>query len=169
MLPCLAFLSKEMTCQWLAEALSCARAELDYSLWAYVFMPEHVHLVVFPNTRTYDISRFLRCVKEPVARRAVEHLKRTAPQWLARIESRRGKKVEHHFWQPGRGYDRNIDSPRTLQQMIDYLHLNPVRRGLADCAQDWKWSSAGWFAGVPLNDLKPDSIPWEWLEDVRVD
>ena len=37
--------------------------------------------------------------------------------------------------------------------MIEYLHANPVRRGLVAKAEDWEWSSARWFAGqrrVPL-------------------
>ena len=32
--------------------------------------------------------------------------------------------------------------------------------------KDHVQSSAGWFEGSPLNDLKPDPIPWDWLEDV---
>jgi hypothetical protein len=40
----------------------------------------------------------------------------------------------------------------------DYIHDNPVRRGLVSRPADWKWSSAGWFDGKPLNDLKPDPI-----------
>ena len=50
--------------------------------------------------------------------------------------------------------------------MIEYVHLNPVRKGLVERAKDWKWSSAGWVEGMPLNDLEPDSIPWDWLEDI---
>lgn len=161
-----AFLSKERTCKWLADAIRAARDELGYALWAYVFMPDHVHLIVFPVDREYDDSVFLKQVKEPVSRDAVKYLKREAPEWLPRIRRRRGKKVEHNFWQPGRGHDRNIDNPQTLRYMIDYIHLNPVRRGLVECAKDWKWSSAGWFEGMPLNDLQPDPIPWDWLEEI---
>jgi hypothetical protein len=28
--------------------------------------------------------------------------------------------------------------------MIDYVHANPVRKGLVVRPADWKWSSAGW-------------------------
>lgn len=161
-----AFLSRDRTCEWLADAIRAAKAELNYSLWAYVFMPDHVHLIVFPIDRTYDDSEFLSRVKEPVSREAVRFLKREAPDWLSRLRVRRGSRVEHHFWQPGRGHDRNIDNARTLQEMIDYIHLNPVRKGFVERAQDWKWSSAGWFAGEPLNDLEPDPIPWDWLEEI---
>ena len=42
----------------------------------------------------------------------------------------------------GGGYDRNATEPRTLLQMIDYIHNNPVRRGLVAKATDWIWSSS---------------------------
>jgi putative transposase len=160
------FLSVDRTCEWLSDQINVARERLDYSLWAYVFMPDHVHLIVCPRQRKYDDSVFLKLVKEPVSRKAVSYLRSEEPEWLPRLRVQRGGKVEHHFWQPGRGHDRNIDNPRTLQSMIDYVHLNPVRKGLVEQARDWKWSSAGWFEGRPLNDLQPDPIPWEWLEDV---
>jgi putative transposase len=161
------FLAKERTCQWLAESIRDALREYNYSLWAYVFMPEHAHLIVFPNERIYDDSKFLKKVKEPVSRRAVAYLKKEAPAWLPRIQVAHGDDVEHHYWQPGRGHDRNIGNPRTLQTMIEYIHLNPVRRSLVERARDWKWSSAGWFEGCPLNDLRPDPIPWDWCEGMN--
>jgi hypothetical protein len=40
--------------------------------------------------------------------------------------------------------------------MIEYIHANPVRRGLVKRAGDWKWSSAGWFEGK--NSLRPDQV-----------
>jgi hypothetical protein len=35
--------------------------------------------------------------------------------------------------------------------MIEYIHNNPVRRGLAGQPTDWPWSSARFYAG--LNDV----------------
>ncbi len=160
-----ALLSKDRTCEWLADAIRTATTELKYLLWASVFMPDHVHLIVLPRERVYNDSEFLKQIKEPVSREAVQFLKREAPEWLPRIRARRGTRVEHHFWQPGRGHDRNIDNQRTLQKMIDYVQLNPVRKGLLERARDWKWSSAGWSEGQPLNDLQPDPIPWDWLQE----
>jgi len=160
------FLSRDRTCQWLAEAIDAARRQLDYAVWAYVFMPDHVHLIVCPRRPAHDTSEFLKALKEPVSRRAVRYLRDNSPDWLPRIRVTRGERIEHRFWQPGRGYDRNITSARTLQSMIDYIHLNPVRRGLVETVASWKWSSASWFAGCPLNDLKPDPIPFDWLEVV---
>jgi len=130
------FLSKERTCRWLADQINVVRRELGYALYAYVFMPDHVHLIVMPNERDYDTSAFLKRLKEPVSRKAVQFLKRESPDWLERVRVRRGKKTEHHFWQPRRGHDRNIYTGATLQAMIDYIHMNPVRRGLVLRARD---------------------------------
>jgi putative transposase len=49
------------------------------------------------------------------------------------------------YWQEGPGYDRNLNQPRSVLASIDYLHLNPVRRGLCQRADQWKWSSARWY------------------------
>jgi putative transposase len=126
-------------------------------------MPDHVHLIVWPQEKQYDDSKLLKRIKEPVSRRAIAFLKESAPEWLDKIGVQRGNKHEHHFWQPGRGHDRNVFQTKTLLNMIDYVHANPVRRGLVTRGQDWKWSSAGWFVDQPLNDLKPDEIPWDWV------
>ena len=47
--------------------------------------------------------------------------------------------------------------------MIEYLHMNPVRRGLVERASDWRWSSAAWYAGAAHCGLIPDPIPQEWI------
>ena len=56
--------------------------------------------------------------------------------------------TEYRFWQAGGGYDRNVVEQDTLRTMIDYIHSNPVRRGLVDRPEDWTWSSARWYAGL---------------------
>src|SRR5262245_51890194 len=150
------FLSAERTCQWLAEAIEAARIELQFALWAYVFMPEHVHLIVYPQLAQYDIRGILQRIKEPVGRKAVKYLRACAPHWLARISVTRGQRTERRFWQAGGGFDRNACEPETLLAMIEYIHANPVRRGLGGRAEDWKWSSAGWSEGK--NSLRPDPI-----------
>jgi len=104
-----AFLSKDRTCLWLIDAISKARERLAFGLWAYVIMPEHCHILVFPRRPTYSISRILEAIHAE----------------------------------------------------IEYIHNNPVRRGLVARAEDWPWSSAAWYAGARDVPLVPDvgSIP----------
>src|SRR5262245_21201153 len=155
------FLQAERTCHWLAEAIGQARQRYDFALWAYVFMPEHVHLLIYPNRPDYDIRIILQKIKEPVGRQAVNYLVANAPHWIERITVQRGKRTERRFWQAGGGYDRNSFEPHTLLAMIEYIHSNPVRRGLVENAENWKWSSAGWKEGK--NILRPDPVDFGGL------
>jgi putative transposase len=156
------FLGSDRTCLWLSQAIDRARERLGFALWAYVFMPEHVHLIVHSHRSDGRVSSILKAIKQPVGRRAVAYLESHAPHWLPRISRVRNGRVERLFWQPGGGYDRNLVDPRTLMSAIDYLHQNPVRRTLVEREVDWLWSSAGWFAGEGRNRLRPDPIPPEW-------
>jgi putative transposase len=49
------------------------------------------------------------------------------------------------IWQ-AKFYDFNVFTERKLQEKLDYMHLNPVRKRLASRVIDWKWSSARWYA-----------------------
>jgi putative transposase len=156
------FLTAERTCVWLSEAIETAKTKRDFALWAFVFMPEHVHLVIQPRNPSYRMSLILQSIKQPVGQRAIAFLKSDAPEWLPRITRDRGTSTERLFWQSGGGYGRNIDEPNTLSTMIDYIHMNPVRRGLVARPSEWRWSSAGWFAGASTVELVPDRIPPAW-------
>src|SRR6516225_4955404 len=41
----LPLLSRDRTREWLIEAIQAARAQERFDLWAYVVMPEHVHIL----------------------------------------------------------------------------------------------------------------------------
>lgn len=157
------FLQAEQTCQWLVDAIDMARQELDVAIWAYVVMPEHAHIVVWPRCPGYDIASIRKAIKSPVGRKAIQYLSKEAPEWLPRITRTRGNKTERLFWQSGGGYDRNIDEPATLANEIEYIHLNPVRRGLVELPEQWKWSSAAWYTGECSVPLVPDPIHPEWI------
>ncbi|QEH31632.1 hypothetical protein OJF2_00970 [Aquisphaera giovannonii] len=104
-----------------------------------------------------------KAIKEPVGRKGVAYIAENAPDWLPRISRSRGDQTERLFWQAGGGYDRNVWEPKTLMSMIDYVHANPVRRGLVSRPSEWKWSSAGWFDGTTTCDLIPDRTLPEWM------
>jgi hypothetical protein len=63
------------------------------------------------------------------------------------------------FWQRGGGYDRHAFEA-TLFAMIEYIHNNPVRRGLCAEPTDWIWSSANFYAGEQNVPLGMDECLW---------
>jgi putative transposase len=62
------------------------------------------------------------------------------------------------LWQP-RYYSVEIFSRRKLEEKLQYMHLNPVRKGYVRKASDWKWSSARWY-----ERQQTVGIPIEWVE-----
>ncbi len=156
----LPLLSKDRSRQWFVEALDLARRQLGFELWAYVIMPEHAHVLVFPLRPDCRVSRFLKTVKMSVSRKAMRYLKANAPEWLDRLKvTWPDGRVEHRFWQQGGGYDRNISKVRTAWDSVAYIHNNPVRRGLVARPEDWEWSSARWYAGEQDVKLVMDGCP----------
>ena len=150
--------------RWLAESIDDAASSHEFHLNAFVFMPEHVHLLIWPTpgeTAAEDISSFLAAVKRPVSRRVKaalsESVASTSSQRLRKlltIRDRPGSTV-FRFWQEGPGYDRNLDNEKSVTACIEYIHNNPVNRGLVKLPTDWKWSSARWYAS-DCQQVDPD-------------
>jgi putative transposase len=153
----------------LAESISRALTGHRYQLSAFVFMPEHVHLLVYPLNTASGIDELLKAIKRPFSYRVKQQLIAANSPLLAELTVRQRPGVTtFRFWQEGPGYDRNLTRPRTALLAIDYLHNNPVRRGLCARSTDWKWSSARWYADVSYVDedwptLQP--LPAEWLDE----
>ena len=118
-------------------------------------MPEHIHLLVWPTKELYSISAILQAIKQSVSRRAVGWLKASNPsglQWLATGLSDR----PYQFWQDGGGYDRNIRNSKAMRDIFNYIHNNPVKRGLVGRPEDWVWSSARDWAGTGGGPIRID-------------
>ena len=153
------FLLSPRVCDWLIESLEQARTSHEFDLWAYVFMPDHVHLLIFPRKQPYSISEILKAVKMPVATKAVEYLRTQNPAGLAKLAT--GQQYRRYkFWQKGGGYDRNIMEPQTLVNCAKYIHNNPVRKGLCAIPENWRYSSAASWLGTGDSPLKIDKETW---------
>lgn len=151
----------------LAESISRAVERHRYRLVAFVFMPEHVHLLVFPERDASTISALLKAIKRPYSFRIKQILIEHKSPLLARltIQQRPGV-MTFRYWQEGPGYDRNITEPGTLRAAIDYIHNNPVERNLCQRAIDWTWSSARQFLAPesPIDSRLPQlhRLPPDW-------
>ena len=161
-----AFLNGDRARRWFIDALAAARSVHAFDLWAYVLMPEHVHLVLYPRRDEYAIGDILSDVKQPATRAALRFVRQHAPDFLVRMrDAQPNGKAAHRFWQRGGGYDRNLITPEEICEKINYLHENPVRRGLVLRPQDWLWSSARYYAERMDGVLKPDV---ESLPEIRI-
>src|SRR6476619_6870184 len=94
-------LSKDLTRNWFVEALETARVKHQFDLWAWVIMPEHVHLLLRPRLPEYRVSGILASFKKSVGDRAIRYLKRHSPEFLGRLTVVNRNRTYHHFWQVG--------------------------------------------------------------------
>jgi putative transposase len=134
----------------LARALDEANRETGMELVAFVFMPEHLHLVVHLADPAQSIGRYLAVVKQPFSKQIKDILIQNRSALLSRLTVReRPGKTCFRFWQEGTGFDQNLFTPEAIQASLDYIHENPVKRGLCLRAIDWRWSSARFYLGDP--------------------
>lgn len=141
----------------LAKCISEANQESAFELVAFVFMPEHVHLLAYPLSDKPEIGRYLARIKQPFSKQIKSILIDANSPLLEKltVRERPGKNC-FRFWQEGPGFDRNLYSPDAIAASIDYIHNNPVARGLCRRAVDWKWSSARYYLGDPPKQQFPD-------------
>ena len=132
------------------EQFRVAQTETKFETFAWVVMPEHIHLLIVPSLPTYPVGEVLRKIKEPLARRVLKRWTELEAPVLSRLTDPRGHR---HFWQRGGGYDRNLFSETQVREKADYIHANPVRRGLVERAEQWRWSSMRFYAGRAENIL----------------
>ena len=143
----------------LARCLDAAGRESAIQLVGFVFMPEHVHLLVYPTDRNPSISRYLARIKQPFSKQIKGILLERDSRLLSRltVRERPGKEC-FRFWQEGPGFDRNLFSSEAIASSLEYIHNNPVNRRLCRRAVDWKWSSARYYLDVPPPRRNP-SLP----------
>ena len=141
------FLKGDKIKNLLVESIVNGSETHNYAVLAYVIMPEHLHLMIYPRDEKYSISGILKSIKISVSRRVLIRLRELNSPHLKKMETRL-KSPKYRFWQDGGGYDRNYFSPDEIRKQIDYIHKNPIRRGFVENAEDYRWSSAGfWLRG----------------------
>jgi len=119
-------------------------------LLASCLMPNHFHLALWPQADG-DLSDYM--------------------MWLLTAHVRRYHQHYHssgHVYQ-GRCRSFPIQEDDHLLTVLRYIERNPVRAGLAERAQDWRWSSAALNRGNEPPPLNPGPVPRPaaWLEHVH--
>lgn len=143
-------------------ALNEARTSGKFLIFAYVIMLDHLHVVTDSEIKARVIFRFINGI---ISRRIIDFLKQgnysASLQKLRRQDDRRGHKYslwDHH------ANARVLTSEEMLMQRVHYTHQNPVRAGLVETADEYKYSSARIWSGRALENepllLDIDKIRW---------
>ena len=145
------------------QTLGDLREELGFKIVGYVLTPEHCHLLIWPNDLA-NPSEIMQKLSERTANLILRTLRRNlAHPWCRKMLSQfhLPLTVHHHahyrVWQRG-GYDMNIWSDKKRLEKLDYMHNNPVQRGLVSQPGDWPWSSWRFYYLEDRSVLSMDPI-----------
>ena len=152
----------------LAASLGAAAARHGWVLLGFVFMPEHVHIVTVPWDGASGGSALLYAIKRPASSCVKRALRAAGDPLVGQLTVReRPGKYAFRFWQEGPGHDENIRSEEHLINAINYVHTNPVTRGLCERPEDWPWSSARQYLGMEVAPGVPAMTRWSWGNGLR--
>ncbi len=118
------------------------RARHGARIYAYVLMPEHVHLLI-NEPPSILLAQLLKAFKQ--------------------ITSRKLRGDHPQFWQE-RYFDANIHGEASRFEVVRYIHRNPVKRGLVTSPEQYNWSSFNHYATGVRGAIEIES---EWTARLR--
>jgi len=132
------------------------RAKYGFAVVGYVIMPEHVHLLLSEPQKGTP-STVMQVLKQRVSRELRRRKRRILPGQLE-LPFANSAAALPQFWQR-RFHDFNVWSAKKRSEKLEYMHSNPVKRGLVVRPDDWAWSSAAAYAGCGSQLL---AIDFKW-------
>jgi putative transposase len=124
------------------QILEDVRQRHRFVVVAYVAMPEHFHLLM-SEPEQGDPSVVMKVLKQEFAR--IVHRKTGASDQV---------------WQR-RFYDFNVWGERKRVEKLNYIHNNPVKRGLVRTPDAWRWSSFRSYAYGEPGIVRINFQDWE--------
>lgn len=145
----------------LLDSLNFYRHKYQFKVLGYVIMPDHLHLMLWPQgekmldviMRDYKKFTAVRIIRQA----EVEGRTDLLSEFVAAGQSTR--RSQNKVWQDSY-WDKNIFSERFLRQRLNYIHRNLVRAGLVKNAEEYPYSS---YRNYALDDHSIIEMDGGWL------
>ena len=156
------FVSAE-ACLILTNSLNFCHENKHLRINSFVIMPTHCHLILFDKDFNQERLRArVAAMRQFAGRQLIEFSEKKMPSVFTQLMHAPNRiDRSRQFWQQSK-HPVAIWTPSFWQTKSNYLHQNPVRKGLVREAADWRFSSAGhWLtAQAGKCDVKLSSIEW---------
>lgn len=139
--------SNPLAAQVILDALEFIQNKRSTTVYAYVIMENHIHLIL----QNDHLPQIIQAFKSWTARSIVDLFSVNRHSYQL-YKLRKSKKPSHNdsvhqLWQEGY-YPKQILSNQMMIQVIEYIHNNPVKRGFVDRPEDWRYSSVRNYLGM---------------------
>ena len=112
------------------------RRRYRFVVVGYVVMPDHIHLLI-TEPEAGSPSTVMQVLKQRAARALLAKKKRRDRRQRNLFGDDEGHRA---FWQ-ARFYDFNVWTTKKRVEKLRYIHRNPVKQGLVESPEQWRWSS----------------------------
>lgn len=123
-------------------------------LHAYVFMPNHIHLIVFDsNYENERLGKTLTEFRKFTGNKLANYIDNNLAESLSAVirTTARTDRIRQ-VWRSG-WHAEGLISEAFLLQKMNYIHENPVRQGFVHLPEHWVHSSAGYWINQTEDDL----------------
>ncbi len=128
------------------ESLNFLHNKQRMRIHAYVIMEEHLHLISSADNYAAEMRNF----KSYTARMILDFIeKKNWKFYLQKLTEAKMKfkyMQEYQVWQEG-FHPQLIRDVEMYQKCLEYIHMNPVKRGYVDTPEHWRYSSARNYMG----------------------
>jgi putative transposase len=140
-----------------------ARSKYRFVVHGYVVMPEHFHLLI-TEPEVGDPSVVMKVIKERFSKqvhssevnaRRAQSSAQNASEWGPHADPEATR-----IWQK-RFYDFNVWSAQKKTENVKYMHWNPVKRGLVERPEQWRWSSLRAYLYSEREPVRVNFQEWE--------
>jgi len=152
----------ETACRIVTDSLNFCTQHKYLRVNAYVIMPTHLHAILFDlEFNSQRLKHTLDDMRKFTGRQLLDYSAQHLPKRFADVfQQQAGNDRQRRFWQPTQ-HPVGIFSERFWKQKMDYLHHNPCRKGLVLRPEDWRFSSALFWATREENDVLLSDVGWE--------
>ncbi|MFH1740845.1 MAG: transposase, partial [bacterium] len=98
-----------------------------WNLQAWALMPNHYHFIAHAPEDVETLRDLIRALHSKTAR------------WLNQQDQTPGRRVWFQYW------DTCLTYEKSYLARLNYVHNNPVKHGLVDNAENYRWCSMRWF------------------------
>jgi REP element-mobilizing transposase RayT len=132
---------------------------------AYVIMSNHIHLIARAKEDSEGLSAIIRDFKKYTSKLLLNYVlnnkKESRSDWMKIVFSYHAKynknNSNYQLWQQD-NRPKILLHPKFISQKIQYIHLNPVRSGIVENAEDYLFSSARNYLNFEYIILEVDVI-----------
>lgn len=140
--------------QILIDSFNYCKENKGLILYAYVIMGSHIHLLAAAKEGSSGLSAIVRDFKSHTSRKIIEWItdnnKESRRYWLDMVFKYHGKynsnNEKYQVWIQDNRPMQCVTPWFTLQK-LNYIHNNPVKAGIVDHAEDYRYSSTRNYTG----------------------